>query len=532
SGVSGYSRFNNRVAEFNYDLILNFNTDIAEGLNLDGNIGANLRRNHRSFLSAATNGGLNAPGVYALSNSADPLNPPQEYDGTSSVDGVYARAGIGYLGTYYLEGTVRRDRSSTLPISDNVFVYPSISTSVILSNVFEADWMNFMKFRANYAVVGGDTDRYRVFNTYTVSAPFAGAGVAANNATLNNQLLKPETSFSYEIGLEGDFFDRRIGFDVSYYNTQTEDQITPIPVSTATGFSQKILNAGTVENKGVEVLLRLNPIRSEDFNWNITANWAQNRSKVLELADGINNLQLAALQGGISINAAPGQPYGAIRGRDYVYDDNGNRLVNASGFYLRSATSNEIIGNIQPDWTGGVSNSLQYKNVSLSFLVDVQKGGDIFSLDTWYGFATGLYDRSVGNNDLGNPVRNPVSQGGGVILPGVTADGQPNTTRVDAGYYGTPFGYARDANKGHVYDASFVKLREASLSYVFSENLLGNLPITNASVSLVGRNLWIIHKNLPYSDPEAGLSSGNIQGYQSGAYPAFREIGASVKFNF
>src|SRR5690606_7489684 len=157
----------------NYDLILNFNTDIAEGLNLDGNIGANLRRNNRSFISAATNGGLNAPGFYALSNSADPINPPQEYDGTSSVDGVYARAGIGYLGTYYLEGTVRRDRSSTLPISDNVFVYPSISTSVILSNVFEADWLNFMKFRANYAVVGGDTDRYRVFNTYTVSAPFA-----------------------------------------------------------------------------------------------------------------------------------------------------------------------------------------------------------------------------------------------------------------------------------------------------------------------------------------------------------------------
>lgn len=545
SGVSGYSRFNNRVSEFNYDLILNFNTDIAEGLNLDGNIGANLRRNNRSFIFAATNGGLNAPGFYALSNSADPLNPPQEYDGTSSVDGVYARAGLGYLGTYYVEGTVRRDRSSTLPVSDNTFVYPSISTSVILSNVFEAEWLNFMKARANYAVVGGDTDRFRVFNTYTVSAPFAGAGVASNNATLNNQLLKPETSYSYELGLEGDMFDRRIGFDVSYYNTQTEDQITPIPVSTATGFSQKILNAGTIENKGIEVLLRLNPIRSEDFNWNITANWAQNRSKVIELADGINNLQLASLQGGVSINAAPGEPYGAIRGSDYIYDSEGNRVLNSSGYYLRSSTSNEIIGNIQPDWTGGVSNSLQYKNVSLSFLIDVQKGGDIFSLDTWYGFATGLYDRSVGNNELGNPIRNTIANGGGVILPGVTGtvtyDDQgnytvtntaPNQVRARTDYYGNPFGYARDANKGHVYDASFVKLREASLSYVFSENVLGNLPITNASISLVGRNLWIIHKNIPYSDPEAGLSSGNIQGYQSGAYPAFREIGASVKFNF
>lgn len=545
TGVSGYSRFNNRVSEFNYDLILNFNTDIAEGLNLDGNIGANLRRNHRSSIFAATNGGLNAPGFYALSNSADPLNPPTEYDGTSSVDGVYARAGIGYLGTYYLEGTVRRDRSSTLPMGDNTFIYPSVSTSVILSNVVDAEWLNFMKLRANYAVVGGDTDRFRVFNTYTVAAPFGGAGVASNNATLNNQLLKPETSYSYEVGLEGDLLDRRIGFDVSYYNTQTEDQITPIPVSTATGFSQKILNAGTVENKGIEVLLRLNPIRSEDFNWNITANWAQNKSKVIELADGINNLQLASLQGGITINAAPGEPYGAIRGTDYVYADDGSKVVMESGYYQRSPTNNEIIGNMQPDWAGGVSNSLQYKNVSLSFLVDVQKGGDIFSLDTWYGFATGIYDRSVGTNELGNPMRNTIENGGGVILPGVTGtvtyDDQgnytvtntaPNQTRARTDYFGNPFGYGRDANKGHVYDASFVKLREASLSYVFSENVLGNLPITNASISVVGRNLWIIHKNIPYSDPEAGLSSGNIQGYQSGAYPAFREIGASLKFNF
>ena len=143
-----------------------------------------------------------------------------------------------------------------------------------------------------------------------------------------------------------------------------------------------------------------------------------------------------------------------------------------------------------------------------------------------------MYDRSVGLNDLGNPLRDPVDQGGGVILEGVTEDGQPNTTRVRADYYANPFGYARDANAGHVYDASFVKLREASLSYVFSERVLANSPITNATISLVGRNLWIIHKNLPYSDPEAGLSAGNIQGYQSGAYPAVREIGASVKFNF
>lgn len=544
-GVSGYSRFNNRFAEYNYDLILNFNVDVTDELNLDGNIGANLRRNDNSSIRAATNGGLNAPGFYALSNSADPLNPPTEFDATSMIDGIYARAGIGYAATYYIEGTIRRDRSSTLPIENNTFWYPSISTSLILSNLFEGDWLTFGKLRANYAEVGSDTTPFNVFNTYTVAAPFGGAGVASNNSQLANRNLEPERSKSYEVGIEADLFNRRFGFDVSYYNTRTENQITPVPVSNATGFITKFLNAGIVENEGVEVLLRLTPILSENFNWNMTVNWSRNRNEVLELTEGIDNLQLASLQGGVSINAAPGQPYGAIRGRDYIYDDQGNRVVGSNGYYLRTQTSNEIIGNIQPDWTGGVSNTFSLGNVSLNFLVDVQKGGDIFSLDTWYGFATGIYDQSVGLNELGNPRRNTIENGGGVILPGVTGtvtfddngdytvtDTAPNTTRARADYFANPFGYARDANKGHVYDASFVKLREASLSYVLGEKIIGNMPINNASVSLVGRNLWIIHKNIPYSDPEAGLSAGNIQGYQSGAYPSFREIGASIKFNF
>ena len=530
--VAGYSRFNNRVAEYNYDVILNFNKDITEDLNLDGNLGANLRRNSRSSILAATNGGLNKPGFYALSNSSGPLIPPTEYDATSMIDGVYARAGLGYLSTYYLEGTVRRDRSSTLPIANNTFWYPSISTSIILSNMIDAEWLNFTKLRANYAEVGSDTNPYNVFNTYAVTAPFGVAGVASNNSQLNNRNLKPERSKSYEFGIESDFLNKRIGFDVSYYSTKTEDQITPVPVSTATGFVEKFLNAGVVENKGVEVLLRLNPIRSEDFNWNMTVNWAKNESTVLELLEGIDKLELANLQGGITINASPGQPYGEIRGTDYIYDDAGNRVVNSSGYYETTSTGNNIIGNIQPDWTGGVQNTLNYKNLSLAFLIDVQEGGDIFSLDTWYGFATGLYDRSVGLNDLGNPKRNTIANGGGVVLPGVTADGAPNTVRARTDYYANPYGYARDASKGHVYDASFVKLREASLTYDFGDKMIGALPINSASLSLIGRNLWIIHKNLPYSDPEAGLSAGNIQGYQSGAYPAIREIGASVKINF
>ncbi|MDT0684855.1 SusC/RagA family TonB-linked outer membrane protein [Autumnicola psychrophila] len=554
AGVSEYSRYNNRAAEYNYDLILNFNKDITEDLNLDGNLGMNIRRNERSYIDAATNGGLNAPGFYALTNTVSPLNPPTEYEMTRMLDGVYARAGVGYLGTYYLEGTIRRDRSSTLPAENNTFWYPSVSTSILLSNIIEANWLDFAKVRANYAEVGNDTDPYNVFNTYLLASQaggsefsaFGNAGWATNANSLNNLNLRPERMKSYEVGLEANFLNRLIGFDVSYYNSQTEDQITPVRTSTATGFTSKLLNAGTIENKGIEARLTLNPIRIDDFRWTMNVNWAKNESTVLELAEGINNLQLDNnLQGGVSINAAPGEPYGAIRGTAYVYDQEGNRLINPSGYYEVTPNSNYIIGNIQPDWTGGVSNTFEYKNLLLSFLVDVQKGGDLFSLDTWYGTATGLYEASVGTNDLGNPMRNTISNGGGVILDGVQGDVEydsngeytvtntsPNATRARTDYYGNPFGYARAANEGHVYDASYVKLREVNLTYNFGDKVLDAIPFTRASFSVIGRNLWIIHKNIPFSDPEAGLSSGNVQGYQSGAYPSMREIGASLKFNF
>ena len=543
--IAKYSRYNNRASEYNYDLILNFNKDITEDINLDGNLGFNLRRNHRNSIYASTNGGLNAPGFYALSNSASPLNPPTEYDMTRMLDGVYARAGVGLFNTYFVEGTIRRDRSSTLPSANNTFYYPSISASVLLSNIVDADWLSFAKLRGNYAEVGNDTNPYNVFNTYTIFSGFNGNGVASNNIRLNNPNLKPERLKSYEVGLEANFWDRRVGFDISYYNSKTEDQITPVPVSTATGFAQKLLNAGTIENKGVEIALNLNPIRTEDFNWNVNINWAKNQNEVLELTDGIDNLQLAAPQGGISINAAPGQPYGAIRGTDFIYDDQGNKVITSSGYYARTPNSNYVIGDFQPDWIGGVQNTFTYKNLSLGFLIDVQKGGDVFSLDTWYGFATGLYDRSVGTNDLGNPLRNTIANGGGVLLDGVQGDvtfnpdgsyevtnTSPNETRARTDYYANPYGYARAPNALHVYDAGYVKLREATLTYNFGERMLDALPFTRASVSLIGRNLWIIDKSTPYSDPEAGLSSGNIQGYQSGAYPTMREIGASLKFNF
>jgi len=257
---------------------------------------------------------------------------------------------------------------------------------------------------------------------------------------------------------------------------------------------------------------------------------------VEELYPGIDVITLGTFQGGVSINAALGEPFGIIRGNDFVYtnDKSGTpqRTVGANGRYLVTVESNKNIGDVNPDWIGGVNNTLKYKDLSLSWLVDVRQGGDLFSLDLYYGLATGLYPETAGLNDLGKPSRDPIASGGGIIMPGVKADGTQNTTRVSNTNYGS-YGYVRNPAAGFIYDASYIKLREVILTYTLPKALMGRLnPFKGIDLSLIGRNLWIIHKNLPYADPEENISSGNLQGYQGGAYPSVRTIAFNAKFRF
>lgn len=534
SDVSDYTVTNRKASEINYDIMGNFNHDITSDLNINGLIGYNVRVNKNNSLAASANGGLVTPGLFTLSNSVNPLTSLDynKVDYTKRVEGVFAKAGLGYKGTYYFDASIRRDKSSALPANNNEYYYPSAASTIIFSNLIKRDWLSFGKFRANYAEVGNDTSPYQVFNTYNVGAAFNGNASASNPSAFNNPSLKSETSKEFEVGLEAQFLNNRLGFDFSYYKRKTIDLITPITVSNATGASNLWLNGGDMENTGYEAVVNATPIKTADFSWDVKVNWSTNKGIITRLAEGIEFMQLASVQGGVTLGGALNEPFGTIRGKDIVHHANGQPIVKTNGYYQLTTSTTEKIGNITPDWTGGVKNTFKYKNLSLSALIDVQKGGDVFSLDTWYGYATGLYDFTAGTNELGNPVRNSNATGGGIILPGVKADGTPNTVRAAANTYANPWGYARAAQSQHVYDASFVKLREVSLSYVFPKDLINKLSIENLSFSLIGRNLWIIHKNTPYSDPEAGLGSGNVQGYQSGAYPAVKEIGASLKFEF
>ncbi|HEX7904099.1 MAG TPA: SusC/RagA family TonB-linked outer membrane protein [Chitinophagaceae bacterium] len=532
--TSSYQRFNRSYRETNYDLLLNLDKDLSTDINFKALLGANIRRQHTESIRASTNGGLIVERIYSLTNTANPINAPTEFDGIRQVNGVFAGAGFTWKDLVTLDATIRRDASSTLPqgTGNNTYYYPSVSAGLVFSKLLPtATWLSYGKFRANYAQVGNDAPIYSVDDVYTIIPPFGSNPQTSVGGTKNNPDLLPERTKSYELGLEMSLFKSRAGFDVSYYNAKTVDQIYPVVLSTATGYNSKFLNTGTIVNKGVEVSLYGTPIQNTDFSWNVNVNWSRNRNKVTELFEDADNLVLAEFQGGVSINATLGQPYGTIRGQNFIYT-NGQRTVGANGRYLVSTTSNEVIGNPSPDWIGGINNSFRYKNLSFSFLVDTRQGGDVFSLDLYYGLATGIYPETAGLNDKGNPSRSSIASGGGIILPGVKQDGKPNDIRVENLDFGI-YGYRRTPAAGFVYDASFVKLREAVIAYALPASVMNKLnPFKGIEFSLIGRNLWIIHKNLPHADPEESITSGNLQGYQSGAYPTVRTFAFNMKFKF
>jgi len=542
---SGYLRRDITFSEYNYDLMANFNKDFAKDFNLKGVLGMNIRRTNMNRLVSATNGGLIVPEVYSLQNSAGPLPLPNELASKIGVDGFYISASLGYKSLAYLDATLRHDHSSTLPPSHSGYYYPSIAGSFVFSNlVKDAHWLSFGKVRLNYAEVGNGAPFDQIQDSYNIASPFNNNPNTFVPEVKKNNDLKEERTHSVEGGLEMKFFGKRLGFDLALYQSNSIDQIIPLRVTAATGYLYKVVNAGTIRNKGVELSLNAIPVESKSFKWTITLNWTINRNKVIGLTGGVQDLDLGFFSSGVTLNARVGQPYGVLEGTDYVYLD-GQKVVDPeTGYYQVSKKSDNVLGNVNPDWMGGMRNTFSYKNWSLGFMIDISKGGDISSMDMFSGLATGIYKETSYLNDLGNPVRDPIkynvdgdpSSGyaptsGGFINPGVNPDGKENKTRADAENWGA-FGYIRNPNKAFVYDASYVKLREISLSFTFPASMLKKTFISGITLSAVASNVWIIFKNLPYADPESGLGGGNIQGYTVGSLPSTRDFGLNLRLSF
>lgn len=547
-GTPNYNRYDLTYSEKNFEFLANVNKDLGADLNLKGLLGVNQRKQSISSVYQTTSGGLIVPGLYSIANSKGTIPNPDETYKPTALDGYFAGLTLSWRETVTLDGSARFDRSSTLPNAENQYFYWGVSGSWVFSKHLQSlNWLSYGKLRLNYAQVGNDAAWGSIKNTYDQPTPFGGTTLFSLPGTNKNPNLKPERTTSREAGLEMSFLNNRLGLDLTYYRTNTVEQIIPVSVSTATGFNSQYVNAGNIQNSGVELTLRTTPVRTKNFSWDMNINWTRNRNKVVELfkdeaGNEVTNILLgASFQSGVSINATVGQPYGTIQGKTYMmidpkdpskvvaWDGKAPRVVTGSGFYRQTTTTTNVIGNYNPDWVGGVYNTFKYKNFTLGFLIDVRQGGQVWSLDMYYGMNfTGIYPESVRLNENGKTVRDPISEGGGVILPGVKADGSVNTTRVvlDANQPGDP-------SSAFSYDASYVKLREAVITYSFPQSIFKNTPVIKGmDFSIIGRNLWLIHKNLPYADPEDNLSAGNIQGMQSGAYPTTRIIGCNLSIKF
>lgn len=536
---------NNTEARLQYTKKLNndFSLDVLGG----GNISTIVNEQNDQVAPK-----LAVAGLYTLSNSRDPLVSSNLY-GKLKTYSYFASAQIGFRNYAFINLTGRNDWSSTLPAANLSYFYPSVNGSLILSEALDikSDVLTYAKLRGGWSKVGKATTPYQLINTYDFTAPLGTNPQQNANSVDLNPNLKPETTTSAEAGFELGFFQDRVHFDVSVYNTNSVNQILKVDVSPSTGYSQKLINGGKINNKGLEVQLGITPIKSKEFTWDINTNYSLNRSKVVSLdAEGRLQSYILGTDRTVQVLAAIGQPYGTLFGNAYLRNASGQIIVGADGTPTINPTK-QYLGKFTPKWLGSINNSFTYKGINLSFLVDARIGGSIYSNTNRTGTYTGvlastLPGRGAANGGLsyyypGNntklaavqvsgtaPAGATVYQDG-VIFKGVKADGTPNTTILPAQSYYKGF---TNVDEAFVYDASYIKLREVKLGYTFPSRWVKSVGLQAATLSIVGRNLWIIHKNVPNVDPETAFNNGNGQGLEDLTLPTVRNIGFNINLKF
>lgn len=513
--------------EDNYEVIGTY-TDRFGDISLDANLGGNLRQNRLRSNNAATVGGLNVPNLFTLGASID-RPTVTSFTQAKDVQSVFGALNLGFRDYLYVGGTLRNDWSSSLPIENNSYLYPSGNVSFVFSELLGLDVLTYGKLRASVAQVGSDVDPYRIAFAYGLGTPYGSSPSFNVPDLLPNEDLRPAITTSWETGIDLRFFRNRLGLDLTYYVNNSVDEILSIQVAGSSGFGTALINAGNIQSKGIELGLSATPVTSSNFEWNTRLNFARNTSQVIELSEGIDNYLLAngiggAGWGGLTLNAAVGEQWGLLRGGGYTYID-GSDLprINPNGSYVR--TANKDLGSILPDFTGGFTNSFNIYGITLGAHIDFQAGGQFFSVTKMFNNYSGLGIETVGNNDKGNPIRDAVADGGGIRVDGVNADGAETTVYVEAvTYYARLFGFHEE----WIYDASFVKLRELSIGYNLPKRLLGNR-IQSLNVSLVARNPWLIYSTVEGLDPSEILpGANNLIFEERGQLPSARSFGISV----
>lgn len=529
-----FYRRTQRVYQVNHDFMVTYNQSFENDLAVSAILGYNINERGTNYLSAEVSE-LSLENFYDLNNSP---SPPQteDYEQKRRLVGIYGQAEVSWRDMMYLTITMRNDWSSTLPINDRSFFYPGATLSFLFSNLFNENLkekISFGKLRVAYGQTGNDANPYLIDQLYvpseiyqpfrTYNFPVKGQNAFEVANTMGNQELKPEITTEMEFGLNMKFFRNRLGFDVTYYDRTTKDQIFTVPISSATGFRNKTLNLGEITNKGVELLLTGTPVKTRDFQWDLTVNYAKNNNKVVKLFDGVEKIDLGGLSS-IGYVAIEGQPLGVFEASVARRNDEGQVIVGSNGVPLED-TQKQYVGNIQYDYTMGLATNLRYKNWSLNVAFDIRQGGEMYSRTASTNFFTGNSIMTAYND------RRPF-----IVPNSVKADGSVNDIPVSVynmyQYWGAG-GLEKD--NAFVIDKSYIKLRNVVLTYKFPKQLFERTPIKGASLSAIGKNLfmWRADSNR-YIDPESSTFGNDLESQygEFSANPTTASYGFNLKLSF
>lgn len=512
------------------DHLLNFSFDynINETFNLSGNFGANLRRDTRESTFANSN----IQFVYGLFQHDNFI----EHNNSTSVAeenliGAFASATLGYKNFLYFNAQARNDWTSTLEEANRSILYPSASVSFVPTEAFaglqESKFINYLKVRVGYGTSAGYPNPYStrsILNTSARTFVTAGGTILNTNSVDNffgNPDLKPELHAEIEGGIEGRFFNNRLGVDLSLYNKTSSDLIINLTLDPSTGFTSTTVNAAEITNKGIELGLDFTPIQTSNFSWTLNGNFTKNEPIVESIYPGIDQILLTGFTG-FANAAVPGRPYGIFIGQGILKDENGNKILSAAGRYLSDPTDKEL-GNPNPNFNLNGGTTVSWKGLSFNMLWTYQDGGDIQAATPYTLMGRGIlqetdFDRFVP-----------------VIAPGVNQEGQPNRVQITSTDHYWENGGVFQWEHG-LYDASYVKLREASLSYVLPKTLLNKTPFGNIVITFSGQNIWFRALGVPKGanfDPEVmSLGVGNGRGMEFMNVPTARQYGGSIRLTF
>lgn len=537
------STFENRM--YNFELLALYNNTWGD-FDFNGTLGGNIFKVD-NLTTITTAQDMQIRDVIALLSFNEISVEQNTY--RKQINSLYGAVNLGWNHMVYFDATLRADQSSTLPLNNNSYLYPSFSGSFIFSEIInKKNALPYGKIRMSWAQVGSDTNPYQLGLVYTKSKyTYPGYTIGyINNNTVPNKNLKPTRTNSFEVGLETKFLNNRIGLDFTYYSQISKDQIMGMASSWSSGYNYRLINAGEIENKGIEIALNTRLIQTKDFSWDLNLNFSKNQNKVKELVDGVDMFELEKASWlDVQVAAKVGENYGSIIGPDFQRNENGDILIDPSTGLPMYDKSSHILGNASWDWTGGLVTTLAYKNLSLSAVFDVKVGADLYSMSARSAYESGKAletlqgreewyrseeQRKAAGFPKGSPDWKPT---GGFIAPGVIDNGdgtyRPNDIYINPEDYW--MSVCRNAPSMFIYDNSYVKCRELTLTYQFPKKLLKNV-VDNLTISFVARNPFIVYKNIPNIDPDSNYNNTTGMGLEYGSLPSRKSYGFNVNIKF